>query len=90
MIYMGAGSPTYAIRQLEDSLVWSGINVMHGRGSIKGTQKEDVIVFKVRFNVEYPNGAAPGSFNEGEYTGWHIILVREYPGAPWLIDDQGY
>ncbi|NLD50267.1 MAG: DUF4829 domain-containing protein [Clostridiaceae bacterium] len=64
--------------------------VMHGRGSIKGTQKEDVIVFKVRFNVEYPNGAAPGSFNEGEYTGWHIILVREYPGAPWLIDDQGY
>jgi len=32
MIYMGAGSPTYAIRQLEDSLVWSGINVMHARG----------------------------------------------------------
>ncbi len=33
MLYMGAGSPTYAIRQLENSLVWSGINMMHLRGS---------------------------------------------------------
>ncbi len=33
MIYMGAGSPTYATRHLKDSLLWSGINVMHGRGS---------------------------------------------------------
>lgn len=33
MIYMGAGSPTYTVRQLEESLLWSAINVMHRRGS---------------------------------------------------------
>ncbi len=60
------------------------------RGSINGTQKVNVIVFRVRFNVEYPKGATPGSFSEGEYSGWNIILVRKDKNSPWLIDDQGY
>ena len=63
--------------------------VEHGRGSINGTQKEDVIVFRVSFNVKYPKGAS-GSFNEGDYTNWSMILIREGKESPWLIDDQGY
>lgn len=31
-----------------------------------------------------------GSFNEGDYTNWSMILIRNDKFSPWLIDDQGY
>lgn len=63
--------------------------ITNGRGSVKGIKKENVIVFKVSFNVEYPKGAT-GPFNEGKYKNWSVILVRDDKDSPWLIDDQGY
>jgi len=63
--------------------------VMYGRGSINGTNIEDVIVFRVSFNVKYPEGVS-GAFNEGDYTNWSIILIREDKESSWLIDGQGY
>lgn len=63
--------------------------IKYGRGSINGTKIENVIVFKVDFNVKYPEGVL-GPFNEGNYTNWSIILIRDDSASPWLIDDQGY
>ncbi|TAH63803.1 MAG: DUF4829 domain-containing protein, partial [Anaerolineaceae bacterium] len=63
--------------------------VEYGRGRLNGTKIEDVIVFKVSFNVKYPEGVF-GVYNEGDYTNWSMILIREDNESPWLIDDQGY
>lgn len=60
-----------------------------GRGRVNGTELENVIVFKVNFNVDYPQGIQ-GSFNQGNYTNWNMILIRDNRNSPWLIDDQGY
>ena len=48
-----------------------------------------LIVFKVNFNVKYPEEVS-GSFNEGEYKNWSMILIRDGKTSSWLIDDQGY
>lgn len=61
----------------------------NGRGSINGTKIENVIVFKVSFNVKYTKSVT-GPFNEGDYNNWSMILIREDNKSPWLIDDQGY
>lgn len=50
---------------------------------------EDVIVFKVSFNIEYPLKDG-GSWNEGIYDNWSMILFRDNEDSPWLIYDQGY
>ncbi len=63
--------------------------VESGRGNANKTPKDNVIVFKVSFNVKYPKGAS-GTFNLGEYTNWSMILIRADKNSPWLIDDQGY
>lgn len=63
--------------------------ITSGRGRANGIKKENVIVFKVSFNVEYPNGVT-GAFNEGEYKNWSVILIRNGKESPWFIDDQGY
>jgi beta-lactamase regulating signal transducer with metallopeptidase domain len=63
--------------------------ITSGRGGVNGTKKENVIVFKVNFNVEYPKGVT-GPFNEGKYKNWSVILIRDGKNSPWLIDDQGY
>lgn len=64
--------------------------VENGGGSTNGTRMENVIVFKVSFNIKYPEGASSDPFNEGDYNNWNMILIREGKGSPWLIDDQGY
>jgi len=60
-----------------------------GKGRSNGTKIENVIVFRVDFNVKYPEGAS-GAFNEGDYVDWSMILIRENKGSSWFIDDQGY
>lgn len=62
--------------------------VENGRGSINNTPINNVIVFRVNFNIKYPEGKS-GSF-EGDYVDWSIILIRDNQDSPWLIDDQGY
>lgn len=63
--------------------------VKYGNGSVNGTELDNVIVFRVSFNIAYPQGLA-GAFEEGDYTDWSMILIREDKDSPWLIDDQGY
>lgn len=50
---------------------------------------DKVIVFRVSFNIEYPNSIG-GPWNEGKYDNWNMILIRENENSPWLIYDQGY
>ena len=62
--------------------------IKSGRGNVNGTKKENVIVFKLSFNIKYPKGVS-GPFNEGDCTKWNMILIRDAKASPWLIDDQG-
>jgi len=50
---------------------------------------ENIIVFKVSFNIEYPLKDG-GPWNEGIYDNWSMILIRDNENSPWLIYDQGY
>lgn len=50
---------------------------------------ENIIVFRVSFNVQYPKGYS-GSWNEGMYENYNMILVRNDKNSPWLIYDMGY
>lgn len=50
---------------------------------------ENIIVFKVSFNIKYPQKDG-GPWNEGIYNNWSMILVRDDENSPWLIYDQGY
>ncbi|NLC66671.1 MAG: DUF4829 domain-containing protein, partial [Clostridium sp.] len=61
-----------------------------GRGATNGSKKENVIAFKVDFNIKYPESSIKSPWNEGDYTNWNVILIRENNKYPWLIDDQGY
>ena len=62
--------------------------ITSGRGSFNDIKEENVIVFRVSFNIKYPEGVT-GAWNEGKYEDWSIILIRDDKDSPWLIDDQG-
>jgi len=62
--------------------------ITSGRGSANDIREENVIVFRVSFNIEYPEGVT-GAWNEGKNKDWSIILIRDDKDSPWLIDDQG-
>ncbi len=62
--------------------------VEYGRGRLNGVKRENVLVLLVKFNVKYPEGIS-GSYNEGDYHDWNMILVRKDKNSPWLIDGQG-
>ena len=64
--------------------------VTSGRGSVNGTDIENVIVLKVDYDIEYPEGMEYGPYSEGEYRNWSMILVRDKKGGQWFIDDQGW
>lgn len=65
------------------------VYITTGRGSSNGVREENVIVFRVSFNIDYPEGVT-GVWNEGKYEDWSIILIRDDKDSPWLIDDQGF
>jgi beta-lactamase regulating signal transducer with metallopeptidase domain len=50
---------------------------------------DKVIVFRVSFNIEYPNGIG-GPWSTGMYDDWCMILTRENENSTWFIYDQGY
>ena len=52
---------------------------------------QNVMVFKVDYEVTFPNGGGDNSaYDEGTYTDWAVVLVRDGAGSPWLIYGQGY
>jgi hypothetical protein len=63
--------------------------ITFGRGSLYDIREENVIVFRVSFNIKYPEGVT-GAWNEGKYEDWSIVLIRDDKDSPWLIDGQGW
>ena len=55
----------------------------------KYVEPENIIVFKVSFNIDYPDKDT-GPWDEGVYENWSMILIRDDKNSPWLIYDQGY
>lgn len=64
--------------------------VTHGRGTVTKTALENVIVFRVDYRVDFPDGKLHGAYSNNDYDNWKMILVRDKKGGEWLIDDQGY
>lgn len=64
--------------------------VKSGRGSINNTSVDNVIVFRVDYDVNIPQDGNGGAYSEGSYTDWKMILIRDEAGGKWLIDDMGY
>ena len=64
--------------------------VESGRGSINNTSVDNVIVFRVDYNVSVPQNGNAGAYSEGNYSDWKMILVRDGKDGKWLIDDMGY
>lgn len=59
----------------------------YGRGSINGVKEENVIIYKVKYDVKYKkNGIGPQ--DSGIYIKWFTI-IRKDNNSPWLIDDIG-
>ncbi len=53
-------------------------------------ESENIIVFKVDFEVKLSKDDKNSCWSEGMYYDWSIILVRTDEYSPWLIFDQGY
>lgn len=66
--------------------------ITNGRGSINGAKIEDVIVFKMDFDVSFPDGTTVEEMGawQPEYKDWSMILIRNGKEGKWLIDDMGY
>lgn len=63
----------------------------NGRGSINGVSKENVKVFKVKYEVKYKVDGKDGGgpMDSGIYEQWYFV-IRENEKSPWLIDSFGY
>lgn len=64
--------------------------VTNGRGSVYNVTVDNVIVFRVDYDVSVPQGGDAGAYSEGNYNDWKMILVRDGKNGKWLIDDMGY
>lgn len=64
--------------------------VESGRGSVNNTSVDNVIVFRVDYNVSVPQNGNAGAYSEGNYSDWKMILIRDGKDGKWLIDDMGY
>ncbi|WP_434303708.1 DUF4829 domain-containing protein [Clostridium botulinum] len=59
----------------------------YGRGSINGVKEENVIIYKVDYEVKYRlNWIYPEE--SGRYIKW-FTLIRRDKNSPWLIDEIG-
>ena len=66
--------------------------VTGGRGSVNGTDLENVIVFRTNYILTYPEGEISATSGESvdERMQWMMILIREDKDSPWRIDDMGW
>ena len=64
--------------------------VTNGRGSIYNVTVDNVIVFRVDYDVSVPQDGNAGAYSEGNYSDWKMILIRDDKNGKWLIDDMGY
>lgn len=59
----------------------------YGRGSINGVKEENVIIYKVKYDVKYKKNEI-GPQDSGIYIKWFTI-IRKDNNSPLLIDDIG-
>lgn len=59
----------------------------YGRGSVNGVKEENVIIYKVKYDVKYKKDGI-GPQDSGIYIKWFTI-IRKDKNSPWLIDDIG-
>lgn len=59
----------------------------HGNGTINNTTKENLKVYKVKYDVKYKDDNI-GPQPSGTYEWWYY-LTRKDKNSPWLIDDMG-
>ena len=61
--------------------------IKYGRGTTNGVKEENVIIYKVDYDVKYRvSWIYPGE--SGEYIKW-FTLIRKDKNSPWLIDEIG-
>ncbi len=59
----------------------------YGRGSINGVKEENVLIYKVKYDVKYKKDGV-GPEDSGMYTKW-VTIIRKDKNSPWLIDEIG-
>ncbi|QAT41627.1 DUF4829 domain-containing protein [Clostridium sp. JN-9] len=59
----------------------------YGRGSINGVKEENVLIYKVKYDVKYKKNEV-GPQDSGMYTKW-VTIIRKDKNSPWLIDEIG-
>ncbi len=70
-----------------ESLITNYID--HGRGSVNGVQRENVIILLSEFYVD-DSGDNPVLNPDSTYIDFQWILIRDNNKSDWIIDDQGY
>ncbi|UZQ52304.1 M56 family metallopeptidase [Clostridium kluyveri] len=75
-----------SINEESDPLFKNGY-LSHGRGSINGVKKENVKVYRAKYDVKYIEGSVVPEEN-GNHTCWFYV-IRKDKNSPWLIDDMG-
>ncbi|MBS6501262.1 MAG: DUF4829 domain-containing protein [Clostridium sp.] len=61
--------------------------LINGRGKINGATKNNLKIYKVKFEVNYKKDGV-GPRDSGIYDYWYF-LIRKDETSPWLIDDMG-
>nr|WP_080265256.1 MULTISPECIES: DUF4829 domain-containing protein [Clostridium] len=61
--------------------------IKNGRGTITKAKEENIIIYKVDYEVKYKKGAITPQ-DSGSYETW-FTLIRKDKNSPWLIDEVG-
>lgn len=59
----------------------------YGRGNVNDIKEENVIVYRVEYEVKYKNDRI-SSQNSGKKL-WWFTVIRKDENSPWLIDEFG-
>ncbi|KOR24762.1 DUF4829 domain-containing protein [Clostridium sp. L74] len=61
--------------------------IKYGRGTITGAKEENIIIYKVDYEVKYKKGTITPE-ESGSHQTW-FTLIRRDKNSPWLIDTIG-
>ncbi|APH15131.1 hypothetical protein NPD5_1119 [Clostridium sporogenes] len=61
--------------------------IKYGRGTITGAKEENIIIYKVNYEVKYKKDAVVPQ-DSGSHETW-FTLIRKDKNSPWLIDEIG-
>ncbi|MCW6108972.1 DUF4829 domain-containing protein [Clostridium sporogenes] len=61
--------------------------IKNGRGTITKAKEENIIIYKVDYEVKYKTGAITPQ-DSSSYETW-FTLIRKDKNSPWVIDEVG-